>query len=79
MTTKRKTIKDIAKESGFSLSTVSLVLNNHPRISPANPPVMAVLGGASGPALIPVLVKTGRAQLVFGILLAVGLVLSVEL
>jgi 1,4-dihydroxy-2-naphthoate octaprenyltransferase len=45
----------------------------------ANPPAMAVLGGASGPALIPVLVKTGRAQLVFGILLAVGLVLSVEL
>ena len=35
MTTKRKTIKDIAKESGFSLSTVSLVLNNHPRISQA--------------------------------------------
>ena len=32
---KRKTIKDIAKESGFSLSTVSLVLNNHPRISQA--------------------------------------------
>lgn len=31
----RPTIKDIAKESGFSLSTVSLVLNNHPRISPA--------------------------------------------
>ncbi|MBR3584179.1 MAG: LacI family DNA-binding transcriptional regulator, partial [Kiritimatiellae bacterium] len=30
---KRRTIKDIAKESGFSLSTVSLVLNNHPRIS----------------------------------------------
>ena len=34
-TMKRKTIKDIAKESGFSLSTVSLVLNNHPRISQA--------------------------------------------
>ena len=32
---KRRTIKDIAKESGFSLSTVSLVLNNHPRISQA--------------------------------------------
>lgn len=32
---KRKTIKDIAKESGFSLSTVSLVLNNNPRISEA--------------------------------------------
>lgn len=31
----RMTIKDIAKESGFSLSTVSLVLNNHPRISEA--------------------------------------------
>lgn len=45
----------------------------------ANPPAMAVLGGASGPALIPVLVKTGRAQLVFGVLLSVGLVLSVEL
>lgn len=35
MTRKRVTIKDIAKESGFSLSTVSLVLNNHPRISQA--------------------------------------------
>jgi len=44
MTTKRKTIKDIAKESGFSLSTVSLVLNNHPRISPATRErVMAVV------------------------------------
>ena len=34
MTTKRKTIKDIAKESGFRPAR-SLVLNNHPRISPA--------------------------------------------
>ena len=33
MATNRTTIKDIARESGFSLSTVSLVLNNHPRIS----------------------------------------------
>jgi len=32
---KKTTIKDIARESGFSLSTVSLVLNNHPRISQA--------------------------------------------
>ena len=41
---KRKTIKDIAKESGFSLSTVSLVLNNHPRISQATrEKVMAVV------------------------------------
>lgn len=30
---KRKTIADIARESGFSQSTVSLVLNNNPRIS----------------------------------------------
>ena len=31
--TQRITIKDIAKECGVSLSTVSLVLNNNPRIS----------------------------------------------
>jgi LacI family transcriptional regulator len=31
---KRYTIKDIARESQVSLSTVSLVLNNNPRISP---------------------------------------------
>lgn len=31
----RTTIKDIARECGVSLSTVSLVLNNNPRISPA--------------------------------------------
>lgn len=30
---KRYTIKDIAEQSGFSLSTVSLVMNNNPRIS----------------------------------------------
>ena len=35
MAKKKITIKDIAGESGFSLSTVSLVLNNHPRISQA--------------------------------------------
>ena len=34
-----------------------------------------VLEGATGPALIPVLGATGRVQLVFGVLLAVGLVL----
>ena len=32
---KRYTIKDIAEQSGVSLSTVSLVLNNNPRISQA--------------------------------------------
>lgn len=36
-------------------------------------PVQRVLEGASGPALIPVLVSTGRVQLVFGVLLAAGL------
>jgi 1,4-dihydroxy-2-naphthoate octaprenyltransferase len=35
-----------------------------------------VLGGATGPALIPVLGATGRVQLVFGALLALGLALS---
>jgi DNA-binding LacI/PurR family transcriptional regulator len=33
MTQNRTTIKDIARECGVSLSTVSLVLNNNPRIS----------------------------------------------
>lgn len=39
-------------------------------------PVRRVLGGASGPALIPVLGDTGRAELAFGVLLALGLALS---
>ena len=44
MKSKRITIKDIARESGFSLSTVSLVLNNHERISQATrDKVMAVV------------------------------------
>ena len=38
-------------------------------------PVRAVLSGAEGPALVPVLGATGRAQLVLGVLLAVGLAL----
>ncbi|MHB8464733.1 MAG: 1,4-dihydroxy-2-naphthoate polyprenyltransferase [Acidimicrobiales bacterium] len=37
-------------------------------------PIRQVLGGAAGPSLIPVLGDTGRLQLVFGVLLAVGLV-----
>jgi len=36
-------------------------------------PVQRVLEGASGPALVPVLVTTGRVQLLFGVLLAAGL------
>jgi len=39
----------------------------------AQKPVTAVLGGARGPALIPVLVATGRVQLVFGVAFAAGL------
>jgi 1,4-dihydroxy-2-naphthoate octaprenyltransferase len=39
-------------------------------------PVVAVLRGDRGPALIPVLVATGRVQLAFGALLALGLWVS---
>jgi 1,4-dihydroxy-2-naphthoate octaprenyltransferase len=42
----------------------------------ANQPVLQVLQGAQGRALIPVLGQTGRVQLVFGVLLAVGIYLS---
>ena len=38
-------------------------------------PVRTVLGGAAGPALIAVLGETGRLQLVWGLLVTVGLVL----
>ena len=36
-------------------------------------PVRSVLGGAGGPALIPVLGATGRLQLIWGVLVTVGL------
>ena len=42
----------------------------------AAPPVRIVRGGAKGPALIPVLGGTGRLQLVFGVLLALGVGLT---
>ena len=42
----------------------------------AVPPARAVLGGAIGPALIPVLGGTGRVQLAFGALFALGIALS---
>jgi 1,4-dihydroxy-2-naphthoate octaprenyltransferase len=42
----------------------------------AREPVLQVLGGAQGPALIPVLGATGRVQLVTGGLLALGLWVS---
>ncbi|WP_242901587.1 1,4-dihydroxy-2-naphthoate polyprenyltransferase [Actinomadura terrae] len=39
------------------------------------PPTQKVLNGAVGPALIPVLGETGRLQIAYGVLLAVGLAL----
>jgi 1,4-dihydroxy-2-naphthoate octaprenyltransferase len=42
----------------------------------ARAPVQSVLEGAQGPGLIPVLGRTGRVQLVFGVLLAIGLAIS---
>ncbi|MCU1354324.1 MAG: 1,4-dihydroxy-2-naphthoateoctaprenyltransferase [Acidimicrobiales bacterium] len=42
----------------------------------AQPPVLKVLQGARGPALIAVLGATARVQLVFGILFTVGLAIS---
>ena len=42
----------------------------------AQKPVLAVLEGAKGPALIPVLVGTARVQLVYGLLLSIGLFVS---
>ena len=42
----------------------------------ARKPVEIVLGGAEGPALIPVLGRTGRVQMIFGVCLAIGLAIS---
>ena len=45
-------------------------------LAPAVPPVRSVLRGASGRALIGVLGETGRVQLVFGVLLTLGLIVG---
>jgi 1,4-dihydroxy-2-naphthoate octaprenyltransferase len=45
-------------------------------VAVAVPPVRAVRAGATGPALIPVLGATGRLQVVYGALVAIGLVLG---
>jgi 1,4-dihydroxy-2-naphthoate octaprenyltransferase len=42
---------------------------------PVAPPVGAVLGGASGRDLIPVLQATGLIQLLYGLFLGIGLAL----
>ena len=54
-----------------SIAFVALVL--------ATQPAVATLHGAAGLNLLPVLARTARVQLVFGVLLAIGSVLSVEL
>ncbi len=44
-------------------------------IAPALPPLRRVLGGARGRRLVAALVATGSLQLVFGVLLALGIAL----
>jgi 1,4-dihydroxy-2-naphthoate octaprenyltransferase len=61
----------VAGLGGRPLGAVALVA-----ILFAQKPVTAVLSGARGPQLIPVLVATGRVQLVFGVLFAAGLAIS---
>jgi 1,4-dihydroxy-2-naphthoate octaprenyltransferase len=39
------------------------------------PPTQRVLGGASGPELIPALGETARLEIAYGVLLALGLAL----
>jgi 1,4-dihydroxy-2-naphthoate octaprenyltransferase len=58
----------VAGLGGRPLASVSLIA-----ILLARVPVLHVLEGAKGPALIPVLGETGRVQLVFGVLFAAGL------
>ena len=58
----------IAGLSGRPLAASSLFI-----VVFVNKPVLQVLQGAKGPALIPVLGATGRVQLLFGIVFAAGL------
>lgn len=61
----------LAGLSGRLLAALSLLA-----LIPARAPVIDVLGGARGGSLIPVLAATGRVQMVYGVLLAVGLFLG---
>lgn len=61
----------IAGLSGRLLASLSLLA-----VVPARRPVVAVLGGEQGPALIGVLADTAKVQMVFGALLAAGLFLA---
>jgi 1,4-dihydroxy-2-naphthoate octaprenyltransferase len=65
------TVPFISGLSGRPLGAVSLLA-----VVLARRPLQAVLEGARGPALIPVLGQTGRVQLVFGVLFALGLFLG---
>jgi 1,4-dihydroxy-2-naphthoate octaprenyltransferase len=58
----------IAGLSGRPLAAASLFV-----VVFVNKPVLQVLQGAKGPALIPVLGATGRVQLLFGVVVAAGL------
>ena len=58
----------VGERAGAALALASVPL--------ARRPVMAVLGGARGGELVPVLGETGRVQLAFGTLLALGLWLT---
>ena len=46
-------------------------------VVPARQPITDVLSGASGPRLIPVLVRTGQVQVVYAVLMTAGLLISV--
>ena len=61
----------LAGASGRLLAALALLA-----VVPARRPVVGVLGGARGRGLIPVLADTGKVQMVYGALLAVGLFLG---
>ncbi len=61
----------LAGASGRLLGALALV-----SILPARKAVTLVLGGAKGAGLIPVLARTGQVQIVYALLLAIGLFVS---
>ena len=62
------TVPPVAGLSGRLTASVALVA-----VLAGQRPVVAVLSGARGPDLIPVLADTGRVQALFGLLFAAGL------
>jgi 1,4-dihydroxy-2-naphthoate polyprenyltransferase len=61
----------IAGPSGRPLAALALLA-----VVPARRPVTTVLSGAAGSALVPVLGDTGRVQVLYAVLLSLGLVLT---